>query len=71
MQQVEKWHETKPGHFVFGLVELAIAYGFASWAIDNGSLLLYVLTIIFLVGGIRNWIRIFKAHDKQKTASSK
>ena len=71
MQAINKWHKTKPGHFVFGLAELAIAYGFASWAIDNGSLLLYALTIIFLVGGIRNWARIFKANDKQKAASSK
>jgi len=56
---IDKWHHTRTGHLVFGLVELLIAYGFASWAIDSGSLWQYALAIIFLVGGVRNLIRIF------------
>jgi hypothetical protein len=35
--------------FCFALVLLLIAYGFASWAIDSGNLLHYLLTIVFLV----------------------
>lgn len=31
---------------------LGIAYGFASVAIDNGSLLLYIVTIAFIIWGI-------------------
>ena len=39
LQKLDKFHKTRPGHLVFGLVELLMAYGFASWAIDTGNLL--------------------------------
>lgn len=38
-----------PMLFGFALVLLAIAYGFASWAIDSGNWIHYLLTIVFLV----------------------
>ncbi|MBI2009317.1 hypothetical protein HYS84_02805 [Candidatus Saccharibacteria bacterium] len=42
------------------LIFLGIAYGFASLAIDSGSLLEYALAIIFLVWGIKSTFRVLK-----------
>ncbi len=60
MEALDKWHKTRQGYLVFGLIELAIAYGFASWAIDTAHLWAYALGIIFFFGGVRNLIRIFR-----------
>ena len=60
LQTIDKWHHSKQGYFSFGLAELLIAYGFASWAIDSGQLWQYALAIIFVYGGARNWFRIFR-----------
>ncbi len=54
LNKLEQWHQTRTGLLVFGLVELAIAYGFASLAIDHGNLWWYLLTLIFLVGALQN-----------------
>lgn len=43
---------------IFGAIELAIAYIFASLAIDRGSWWWYALTLIFLVGAIHNVIKL-------------
>lgn len=40
-------------YFLLAAVLLAIAYGFASLAIDKGSFWQYVLTIVFLVWAIK------------------
>ncbi len=37
---------------VLGLVLLGIAYGFASLAIDNGSLLTYGVALAFIIWGL-------------------
>ena len=42
------------------IVYLAIAYGFASWAINSAHLLTYVGGIVFLVAGIRGLIRAIR-----------
>ena len=63
LQTVDKWHNTRQGHLVFGLAELLIAYGFVSWAIDSGQLWQYALAIIFFYGGVRNLVRIFRNHN--------
>ena len=42
------------------LIFLSIAYGFASLAIDSGSLIEYVLAIIFLVWGIKSTVRVLR-----------
>jgi hypothetical protein len=39
------------------VIFLALAYGFASLAIDSGSLLQYAITIIFTWLAVRNGIR--------------
>lgn len=58
MKRLDAWHKTRPGLLVFGIIELAIAYGFASLAIDRGSLWWYLLTLIFLVGALQNIVRL-------------
>ena len=64
LKQLDKWHKTKPGLLVFGLVELAIAYGFVSLSIDRGNLWYYLLTLLFLVGSLQNFVKIFQAGKK-------
>jgi hypothetical protein len=54
IKKLHMWHKTKMGCLVFAVVELALAYGLISLAIDRGSLWLYALTLIFLVGGLKN-----------------
>lgn len=58
LKQLDKWHKTRLGLLVFGLVELGIAYGFASLSIDRGSLIWYLLTLIFLVGALQNYLKL-------------
>ncbi len=58
MQQLDKWHKTRIGFLVFALVELAAAYVFGSWAINNGNLLDYLFAILFLIGGIQNLAKL-------------
>ena len=40
-----------------GIAFLLLAYGFASLAIDSGSLLEYAITIVFLWFGIKHIVR--------------
>jgi hypothetical protein len=58
LQTIDKFHKTWPGRLIFGLVELGIAYGFASLSIDRGNLWWYLLTLIFLVGGLQNLVKL-------------
>ena len=57
LKQIDQWHKTRWGYLVFGLVELVIAYGFASLMIDRGNLWWYLLALIFFLGFLSN---IFK-----------
>ncbi|HVC36704.1 MAG TPA: hypothetical protein VNE40_04680 [Candidatus Dormibacteraeota bacterium] len=71
MKQLDKWHRQKRGLAVFGLLELILAYGSASLAIDRGNLLWYVLTVILLVGGITNFGKLVgKIIDGYKTTKA-
>ena len=58
IQTIKQWHQTKIGLLGFAVVELGLAYIFASLSINQGNLWLYLLTIIFLVGTIQNIIRL-------------
>ena len=42
---------------VMSLIFISIAYGFASLAIDSGSLIEYALTIIFFIWAIKSTTR--------------
>lgn len=70
MRAFDTWHKTKPGYLVFGFVELAIAYGFVSLSIDRGNLWWYLLTLIFLVGALQNFVKLigsfFRGASKSK-----
>ncbi len=70
-QQLDRWHQTRTGHLVFGLVELLIAYGFASWAIDTAHTWCYVLTLLFLFGGGRNLVQVFHRSNNGKRKQAK
>lgn len=58
LKQLDKFHKTKAGHLLFGLIELAIAYGFASLSIDRGNFFYYFLALVFLVGALRNLVKL-------------
>lgn len=60
MKQLDKFHKTPAGYLLFGLVELGLAYGAVSWAIDSGNLLAYLLTLVLLGGAIRNFVQFGK-----------
>lgn len=66
LERLDKWHRTRPGHLVFGFIELVVAYGFASWAIDSGQLWQYAVAILFLFGGIQNLVKIFKVSKDER-----
>ena len=66
LQALDKWHKTRVGHLVFGLVELVISYGFFSWAINNGNLFMYLMGLVFLFGAGQNFVRIFYTHNAKK-----
>lgn len=61
IDKFDKWHKTKLGLLIFGLLELAIAYGFASLSIDRGNFFWYLLTLLFLFGSIQNFFKFVKA----------
>ena len=52
-EQVAKWSQTRGFMLVFGLVCLALAYLFGSLALNSGSLLDYVIALLFVVTGVR------------------
>ena len=58
IKQLDAWHKTRLGLLVFALVELGLAYGFASLAIDRGNLLWYLLALIFLVGSLQSLFKL-------------
>ena len=57
-QAIDKFHKSRLGCAVFGLVELGLAYVFASLAIDSGRLLQWVLAVILLLGFLQNFARM-------------
>ncbi len=67
--KITKWHQTVIGLLVFAVVELLLAYGFASLAIDRGSLWWYALTLITFIGTLRNLIKLIRkvSHVHQST----
>jgi len=70
LKAIDKWHKTRAGLLAFALVELLLAYAAASWAIDSGNLLVYLLTIVLLIGSLQNFIKLLSrlAHgDRHKT----
>lgn len=72
LQTFDRWHKTSAGYTVAGLVELAISYGIGSLAINSGSWWEYVLTLIFLIGALQNFVKLIGSvlHGKDKKAKA-
>lgn len=51
--KLSKLFESRTFKIVFGLVGLALAYVFISFAIDSGSLLDYSIALVLLIIGVR------------------
>ncbi len=58
LKKLDDFHKTKIGHLSFGIVELAVAYGFVSLAYDRGNLFYYFLALVFLVGALQNAVKL-------------
>lgn len=71
MNTLHSWHQTKLGLIVFTVLELGLVYGFASLAIDRGNLWWYILTLVFLIGALQNFIKLIgKLVHGNKTAKA-
>ena len=51
---LDKFHKTRVGYLVFGLVELAMAYGFADWALDTGFWPWWIVVLFLVLGFFQN-----------------
>lgn len=59
--RLNKLFENRAFQVVYGLMALFLAYVFASWAIDSGSLLDYTIMLLLLFIGVRELVAgIFK-----------
>lgn len=58
LEQIDKFHKTRTGYVVFGLVELGLAYLLASLAVNSGSLWQWALALILLFGFFQNLVRM-------------
>jgi hypothetical protein len=54
LQAIDKFHKTRVGYAVFGIVELVMAYGFVDWALDSGALWWWIAAAILLLGAVEN-----------------
>jgi hypothetical protein len=57
INQLKNWHDKKLGLLLFTVIELSLTYGFGSLSIDRG-LVWYLPTIIFLIGGLKNFFKL-------------
>ena len=53
LNKLNQFFEYRMVKIVFGLVGLFLAYIFASWAIDTGSLLDYAITLLLIFVSVR------------------
>ena len=58
LKQIDQFHKTRGGYAIFALVELGLSYWLVSLAIDKGSLLFYLLALIFFVGFLQNLFKL-------------
>lgn len=55
---IDRFHKTKKGKLVFGILEIGLAYLVVSRAIDTGSLWEWLLGLLLLLGAFNNLVRI-------------
>jgi hypothetical protein len=58
LKQLDKFHKTKTGFLVFGLVELGLSYLFASLAVNSGSLWQWTLALVLGIGFLQNFVKL-------------
>jgi heme/copper-type cytochrome/quinol oxidase subunit 4 len=63
-QSIDKFHKTRLGYIVFGLVELGLTLLVLNWALDTGSLWIWALTFILLFGFVQNFVHVMTVHKK-------
>jgi len=68
-KRTKKVVSTKTGLAVLTVLELLLAYGFASLAIDRGNLLYYLLTVVLLGYAIKHFIRLIGKFVHARQAS--
>jgi hypothetical protein len=59
LKQLDKFHKTRAGYGMFGLVELGLSYLFFSLAVNSGSLWQWTLTVILFIGFAQNFVKLF------------
>lgn len=64
LQAIDKFHKTRLGYLVFGLVELGLAYWLSLLALNSGNLWEWVLAFILLFGFLQNFVRMLVVHKK-------
>ncbi len=64
MPSIDKFHKTRPGHLVFGLVELGLFTILVNLAIPSGDWWEWLLALIFLVGFLQNFVRMIAGVKK-------
>jgi uncharacterized membrane protein HdeD (DUF308 family) len=57
IKRIAQWTRSKGGMACLALIELVLAYIFASLAIDSGSLLDWLLAVLLLFAGLANIYR--------------
>ncbi len=60
IMKFDKWKNTKQGYAIFAILELVMAYAIGSRALDTGSWWQYALTLLLLVGGVQNLVRLIR-----------
>ena len=58
MHAIDKFHRTRLGYFIFGLVELALGLALADLAIPSGDWWEWLLSFVCFFGLIQNFGRM-------------
>lgn len=61
---LDKFHKTRLGYIVFGLVELGLCVLLANWSMGSGAWWGWLLAIVFLSGFLQNFVRMLVVHKK-------
>jgi hypothetical protein len=58
VQKINRFHKTKKGFLIFGLIEIGLVYVIGSLAINSGSFWEWVLFMVFLIGAFSNFLKL-------------
>lgn len=62
---IDRFHQTLKGRFIFGAAEILAAWVLIARAIDTGSLWQYLLVILLIIGGANNLVKaLFQIGNK-------